>query len=336
MDGFRRIIGLAAGVAAGAFIAPAQAEPNDGVTFAFAISAEEADLMTLDYGRFGDDDPATPLVEQDERAAGTRFDAGVSGLNLNILGMDAEAYLRGSYGEASGSVSAGFAADNHVIVPTGLPDWDQFQLMAIGGGGAIATARDIEQQEGEIAGGFVFSAHNGFTPRVELSYRRGEIDQTISVDRLGVTPMLEQFATDTSALDSDCGELGLGVAKVVPLGANWSFVADAGASIGYCSHDLEGAFDFVDNFSPYTVAIEDSLDGVSARGALSAGLIWRLTDMVGLGFDAYARVESDAPYIAYPTYDITDGDITSIGTIRIETESRASYGARMSLRLALN
>jgi hypothetical protein len=335
MDGFRRIMGLAAGVAAGAFIAPAHAEPNNGVTFEFAVGAEEADLMTLDYGHFGENETGRPLVQQDDGASGTRFDASVSGVDFNVFGMDAEAFLRGGYSEVSGDVSTSFAADARIIVPTGFPDFDQAQFMAVGGGGTIFTARDVEQREGEIAAGLVFAARNGLTPRVELSYRRSEIDQTVSVDRLGVTPMLEEFATDSSVLDSDCAELGLGVAKVVPLGGTWSFVADASAGIGYCSHDLEGGFDFVDNFNPYTTAFDDSLDGVNARGALSAGITWRWTDMVGLGFDVHARVERDAAHIAYPTYEIVNADVTSIGTIRIETESRAAYGARLSLRITL-
>jgi hypothetical protein len=333
-----RLIGLAASVAAGAWGFNAAAEPNDGVSVEFTASAAEIDLMGLDYGRFGqDDDTAAPLLEQQDSEAGTRFDARVSGFDWNVFGRAGTLYLRGAYQSAEGGASASTANDDLALVPTGLVGFDQWQFIGLAatGSGTIVVDRTLEQTEAEIAAGFVFETEHSFTPRIELAYGRGEIDQTITVDLTGVTPMLEQSGADTSALNSDCAGLGVGLEKVFPLSGNWSAVADASAGIAYCQHDLEGQFNFVDSSNSYTTTFNDSLEEFSARGALSGGVYWRMTDALTLGLNAYARAESDAPYIAYPSYEIVAFDVETIGVIRIETETRVSYGAGLGVRLAL-
>jgi hypothetical protein len=334
-----RLIGLAAGVATGAWGFNAAAEPNDGVTVEFSASAAQIDLMGLEgYGRRGQDDQTgVPLLEQQESEAGTRFDARVSGFDWNVFGQAGSLYLRGAYQSAEGGASVSVANDDVTLIPTGLEGFDQAQFIGLGAGGAgtILVDRTLEQTEAEIAAGFVFETELSFKPRIEFTYRRGEIDQTITVDLVGVTPMLEQSGADTSALNSDCAELGLGVAKIFPLSGDWSFVADASAGVGYCQHEFEGQFDFIDNINDYSSPFDDSVEEINARGALSGGVYWQMIDALTLGLNAYARAESGAPYIAYPTYEIDILDVESIGVIRIETESRVSYGAGLSLRLAL-
>ncbi len=331
-----RLIGLAAGVAVGAWEFSAAAEPNDGVSIEFSASAAEIDLMGLDYGRFGqDDETAVPLLEQQESETGRRFDARVSGFDWSVFGQPGTLYLRGGHQSVESDTSVSVANTDLALVPTGFEGFDEGQFIGLGDGGAILVGRTLEQTEAEIAAGFVFETEHSFTPRIELAYRRGEIDQRITTDLTGVTPMLEQSGTDASALNSDCVELGLGFAKTFSLSGNWSVIADASAGIGYCQHDLEGQFNFVDSVNAYTSPFDDSVEELSTHGALSGGVFWRMTDALTLGLNAYARAETGAPYIAYPTYEIDILDVVSIGFIRIETENRVSYGAGLSLRLAL-
>jgi hypothetical protein len=334
-----RKIGLAAGVAASALCAGvAQAETGDGVSIDVAVSAAEIDLMSAEYGFFSGNVAETPLVSDNGSDLGARFDISVSGFDWRLFGHGADGYVRASYQDASGESGGSFAKDTDdvAVVPTGLVGFDEAQQLADDGSGTIISHRDLQQREADIAAGLVFEDWRGFTPRAEVGYRRGEIDLTITADRLGVTPMLEEFSTDESTVTSNCADLSFGLQKTMPLSPSWTFVADASAGAGFCRHELERDFSLeVQIGNSYSTQLNDSLDAVSVRGALNAGLVWRLADTLTVGFNTYVRAESDAPYIAYPTYDI-GVDVTSIGLIRLETEARASYGAGISLRYALD
>jgi hypothetical protein len=331
----KRAFFLAATGAAMAAADPAWAE---GPTLEIAAAGAEIDIAPVDYGLFQSvGGPRSPLVAQDNRQTGQRFDARVANLAWAPFGWDGETYVRVSYQRAESEFNAAYpkAISDLAVVPTGVADTFttlSFWALAATGSGTIAAARELEQREAELAGGVVLNRPlAGFQPRIELGYRRGQIDQTLTADRVGVTPLLEEYTTQSLDLTSDCADLSVGAARRFALAQRWALVADAALGVGYCRHDLEGTFE-VTGFAPWPH--DDRSNNFTTRGAFSLGLERRLAPSLALGLNAFARAESHAPYVAFPAWNFgAFGEVIGVdGEVRVDTESRSSYGAALTLR----
>lgn len=322
---------------AGAWVSPARAE---GPSFEFGVGSAEIDTASVDYGGLFSSAGQTPLVAQDTSEQGPRYDARIGDIPWAPFGWEGESYIRASYQRAEGAFSAAYPKtfSDAVYVPTGLADTfttSSLWALAATGSGTIAAAHDLDQREWELAFGVAFNGRvAGFEPRIELGYRRGQIDQTLTADRVGVTPILEEYTTQRLDLSSDCLDLGVGAAQRFPLSQRWSIIADAALGLGYCQHSLDGAFEVNTFGTPAAWSHGDDREKATLRGGLGLGLEWRLAPSFAIALNGFARGESDAPYVAFPAWMFgAFGEVIGVdGEVRVDTESRSSYGAALTLR----
>jgi len=332
-------MGVVAGMAAGAVcVSAAQAQESDGPSLELTASAAEIDLASATYGY--NFTAQAPVIDHDESDTGARLDARLSGLNWSIFGANGRAYVRASYQDAGGSISSSYAKapGDTIVVPTGFVGFDEFESLATTGSGNIVARRTVDQSEADIGVGFEFDGEmHGFSPRIEIAFRRSEIEHVMTADRLGVTPVLEEFSTDNGAIESNCADLGVGFQITTFLSSDWSFVADLSTTAGFCSHDMDRSFEYDSLGNSYESQSVDENDNVSLRGALQGRFVRRLNDRAALNVTGFVRGESAAPYIAYPVLTFDNNNLPVVtGTVRIETEARASYGLGLSLTFALD